>query len=361
MGTTLLSLQPPVPLSQELPNDATLESIRLQMQEAVRNKTPASVHVYEEALDFVFVGVRDLLVSHENIYKLDQSVENITVFGDTHGSVDLATILDGITPSQEKNLVFMGDYVDRGEFSLENIILILLLKIEYPNWVHVLRGNHEDSETCGPRAPYGSRGFWNEFKRKVPMGAMVLLWNRMMDIFATMPLACIINNVLYVHAAPPMDITGEIVGPEEMNTLSRTLYKTIPRFPNTRLLRALNQMLWGDPAATRGHCSRGGGIQTFGPENTKSCLLKYGVTRIIRAHEAQPNGWTINHQDDAGNPICLTVFSASDYCGIRNRGALALVDAHGGIDMMTYASVTDISGNTVTTESVTPRDVGHLC
>lgn len=71
--------------------------------------------------------------------------KEITVCGDTHGQYyDLMNIfkLNG-NPSEENPYLFNGDFVDRGSFSVEVIIVLLAWKVCNPKCMHLTRGNHE--------------------------------------------------------------------------------------------------------------------------------------------------------------------------------------------------------------------------
>ena len=89
----------------------------------------------------ILKNVTRIFRSERNLLELSDPV---TVVGDIHGQFyDLIKLLEvGGNPETTKYL-FLGDYVDRGSFSIEVILLLFALKINFPQNIHIIRGNHE--------------------------------------------------------------------------------------------------------------------------------------------------------------------------------------------------------------------------
>ena len=70
--------------------------------------------------------------------------EPIVVVGDIHGQYyDLVHMLNKAGDPSKLNYLFLGDYVDRGIFGLECVLLLLAIKSNHPKEFVMLRGNHE--------------------------------------------------------------------------------------------------------------------------------------------------------------------------------------------------------------------------
>ena len=87
----------------------------------------------------------EILSREPNLVRVDGQV---TIFGDIHGQFyDLLAIFKhehiGCPSRTDGKMVFMGDYVDRGLYGVETILLVMMLKQCYPDKIYLLRGNHE--------------------------------------------------------------------------------------------------------------------------------------------------------------------------------------------------------------------------
>mmetsp|Transcript_1228 Transcript_1228/g.4131 ORF Transcript_1228/g.4131 Transcript_1228/m.4131 type:complete len:769 (+) Transcript_1228:313-2619(+) len=131
------------------------------------------------------------------------------VFGDLHGNLeDLHFFADHVWKLGVElvagNLVFLGDYVDRGMSSLEVVAYLFALKVLEPTKVWLLRGNHETRDVNGWKDHYEERSFlWQcEYRFGGPKGRRV--WDAVNMAFDRLPLAAVIDDDIFcVHGGIP--------------------------------------------------------------------------------------------------------------------------------------------------------------
>ena len=120
---------------------------------------------------------REVLSNESNVQPVSCPV---TVIGDVHGQFhDLMELfrIGGRPP--ETNFLMMGDYVDRGYYSVETVTLVMTLKVRYRDRVHLLRGNHESRQITQVY------GFYDECLRKY---GNANVWKYFTDLFDFLPL-----------------------------------------------------------------------------------------------------------------------------------------------------------------------------
>ena len=140
-----------------------------------------------------------------------------------------------------------------------------------------------------------------------------------MELFDLLPVAAIVNGkYLSLHGG----ICPQLSSLQKLNEFNR---RGEPMSEGM-----LSDLLWADPADEDekdefefwNNRSRGTSY-IFGQEPLKKLLKQSNLQALIRAHEAKPDGYEFHMPRSDGQPLCITVFSAPNYCGsYGNRAAV---------------------------------------
>ncbi|MHC1579897.1 MAG: metallophosphoesterase family protein [Candidatus Alkanophagales archaeon] len=228
----------------------------------------------------------------------------LAVVGDIHGDLrSLLYILNGARKADK--ILFLGDYGDRGEESVEVYFVILELKRRFGDAVILLRGNHEGPPDL-QAVPHDLPLF---FRRKYGDEG-VRLYERVKGLWELLPFSAVLERrYLFVHGGVPTHVTSK----EDI----AFAHRMHPRRPN------LEEILWSDPAEGRGSMPsfRGAG-RLFGEDVTERALGVLGVRTLIRSHEPCDGGVEVRQRGKV-----LTVFSRKGMPYMNRYAAYLLLDA----------------------------------
>ncbi len=243
-------------------------------------------------------AIRDLLDEAEKRFAseprlIELKSGKVVFVGDTHGDLEATERIIRRYLKTRNKLVFLGDYVDRGPASLENINLLLEQKIKHPRSVYMLMGNHE-GYALGSFHP---ADFWEELDTE--------LRQRYGEVLSRLPLAVsTANGILALHGALPNVSHLEDIGRIEPGSAE------------------WHQITWGDWQERAGK-SLGidpyTGRPQFGRGWFNEIMSRLDKNVLIRSHQPESPPTMYGSR-------CLTIFTSSAYGNCISGRTIALVD-----------------------------------
>ena len=213
--------------------------------------------------------------------------------GDTHGDLEATEKIIRRYLKSDNTLVFLGDYVDRGPASLENINFLLGQKIEHPDSIYLLMGNHEGYSVVS----FHPADFWE--------GLDAELRQRYSEVLSKLPLAVSTQSgIIALHGALP-DVSG-------LDDIRRIELDSAE----------WRQITWGDWQERDGEFL---GIDTytgrpqFGQGWFEEIMSRLGKNVLIRSH--QPDAPSTMY-----SKRCLTIFTSSAYRYYISERTIALAE-----------------------------------
>ena len=230
-----------------------------------------------EKLEVVLSKVSEILDKESKLIEIEQS--KCYFLGDTHGDFSvtlhafkhLFPVTESIHTKFDK-LVFLGDFIDRGPYSIENVNFLMSMKALFPDRVVLIRGNHETREI----------NIRFDFYENVLRRYGMKIFDRYNQIFAKLPLAIITwNKIFAVHGGLPENLQklSDLNGlDDEVNPEDRITF----------------QILWNDPVEKDGWFFknfRGKYSKKFGRAAFEHFMKKNEIKLVLRAHELQKKGF----------------------------------------------------------------------
>jgi predicted MPP superfamily phosphohydrolase len=226
-------------------------------------------------------ALKEILIKQGRLISLPPRGK-VVFIGDTHGDFEATKLVFKQFFKDGYILVFLGDYVDRGEDSKGNIEFLLKKKVETPEGLFLLMGNHEGY----PLLSFYPADFWeglsaseNDFFSKIFKFLPFVVWSE--------------NGLIAVHGVLP-----DVSKLEEIDKieLGSNLWQ---------------QITWGDFAEKKGEfLGNLWGRPLYGEDYFDRTMKQLGGKVLLRAH--QPHISSIIFKKH-----CLTLITSHAYKPLR--------------------------------------------
>lgn len=273
----------------------------------------------------VIKSAKNILKKEPAILKIDAQSKksDFIIVGDIHGSLEsLLEIFTKKGSPQNTPYLFLGDYIDRGPYSCEVIILLYCYKCLYPNNIYLIRGNHEFKfvtkrygfkTECNSRVKTKHQSYGHRFYRKV------------IKSFQYLPICAIINDKIFcVHGG----VTNLINDRQELMNIEK-VKSSKQLFEDDS---ALAEFLWNDPDPIIGKYGSNNRIlgRAFGRKICDKFRQSLQFDVVVRGHQMEMDGYKWPFGENGG---LLSIFSAPNYCGESNGSAIAVVKMDKNIEV----------------------------
>jgi serine/threonine-protein phosphatase 2A catalytic subunit len=298
---TITGITVPVPPSVQPPTQSS--SNTYHDLEVWLNKLHQGTPLTELEVKSLTELARERLLQESNVQPVQAPV---TICGDIHGQWhDLMELFRIGGNAPDTNYLFMGDYVDRGYYSVETVSLLVCLKVRYPDRVYILRGNHESRQITQVY------GFYDECVRKY---GSANVWKLFTDLFDYFPLTAVVDQSIFcLHGglSPSIDTLDHV--------------RQLDRVQEVPHEGPMCDLLWSDPDDRTGWgiSPRGAGF-TFGSDISSQFNSRNSLQMVARAHQLVMEGYNWSHDG-----AVVTIFSAPNYCyRCGNQAAILEVDEY---------------------------------
>lgn len=273
------------------------------------------------ALTYLVEEVTNIFTQEPTMLELSSP---ICVVGDIHGQIiDLFRVFKQCGQPPNRRFLFLGDFIDRGHFSLEVLILVYSLKLLFPSNIYIIRGNHEFE--CDLIVDHCL--FCSEIET---FYGKCSIYDQFIKSFTFLPLAAKVDNFfLCLHGG----ISEDFISIDQIRSIERP----IVNFKGG----IIEGILWSDPIDNPQvefkESPRGYG-QLFGLQPVKNFLEENGLRFLVRGHQCKKRGF----ESSCGGRV-LTVFSASNYFGVEgNRSAVLFIQPKGDYKTRTFPPFNEI-------------------